>query len=242
MGLIPDTGVDDAIAELEYCASAGLKGVCIYRFPNGKGYPKAEDDRFWAAALDFNMPITQHTNGGTTRFLKEGPVFDYGDSGADAVPGRDPLSLMMRFSGDMPMAPLQMAYAGVFDRFPKLKVYWAESQAGWLPYSFAQIDDNYERNRHWAERLHGLKPMKRLPSEYLREQNLWGFMKDPYGVRMRHEVGVDILVWGSDFAHATGDWPESRKMINETFAGVPDDERYKMLAGNAIDFFHLNVD
>jgi predicted TIM-barrel fold metal-dependent hydrolase len=242
MGLIPDTGIDDAIAELEYCAKAGFKGVCIYKFPNGKGFPKAEDDRFWAAALDLNMPVTQHTNGGTTRFQKDGPVFDYGDSGADAVPGRDPLSLMMRFSGDMPMAPLQMAYAGVFDRFPKLKIYWGESQAGWLPYSFHQIDDNYERNRYWAERLHGLKPMKRKPSEYLRDQNLWGFMKDAYAVSVRHEIGVDSLVWGSDFAHATGDWPESLKMINETFVGVPDDERYKMLAGNAIDFFHLDVD
>jgi len=48
MGIIPDTGVDDAIAEMEYCASMGLKGVCLYKFPNGKGYPLPEDDRFLA--------------------------------------------------------------------------------------------------------------------------------------------------------------------------------------------------
>ena len=64
-------------------------------------------------------------------------------------------------------------------------------------------------------------------------------MKDPVGVRMRHDVGVKALFWGSDFAHATGDWPESRSMIDETFAGVPADERYAMLAGNAIRFFRL---
>jgi len=75
MGMIPDTGVDDAVEELNYCARMGLKGICIYKFPNGKGYPQPEDDRFWAAVLDLNMPVTAHTNGGTTRFSREGPVF-----------------------------------------------------------------------------------------------------------------------------------------------------------------------
>ena len=64
-------------------------------------------------------------------------------------------------------------------------------------------------------------------------------MKDPFGVRLRHDVGVKALLWGSDFAHATGDWPESRRMIDETFVGVTEDERYAMLAGNAVEFFRL---
>ena len=84
-----------------------------------------------------------------------------------------------------------------------------------------------------------MAPLERKPSEYLRERSLWGFMKDPLGVRLRYDVGVTALMWGSDFAHATGDWPESRRVIDETFAGVPADERYAMLAGNAIKFFHL---
>jgi len=149
------------------------------------------------------------------------------------------VSLMVRFASDNALAPLQVAFAGVFDRFPKLRIYWAETQIGWLPYCLSQIDDNYERNRHWAYRQWGLERLKRQPSEYLRECNLWGFMKDPFGMRLRHEIGVKTLLWGSDFAHATGDWPHSRSMIEKTFVGVPDDERYAMLAGNAIGFFGL---
>jgi hypothetical protein len=84
-----------------------------------------------------------------------------------------------------------------------------------------------------------MQPLKCKPSAYLRERNLWGFMKDPLGVRLRHDIGVKALLWGSDFAHATGDWPESRRVIDETFVGVPADERYAMVAGNAIEFFHL---
>src|SRR5439155_18576299 len=51
MGIIPPTNLEDALAELEYCAQAGFKGVSIYRFPNGKGYPTPADDRFWSAAI-----------------------------------------------------------------------------------------------------------------------------------------------------------------------------------------------
>lgn len=240
MGVIPDTGVADAIAEMEFCSRLGVKGVCLYKFPSGKGYPSPEDDRFWAAALDLNMPITAHTNGGTTRFMREGPVFQYKSPPKNAAPGRDPVSLLVRFASDNALAPLQLAFAGVFDRFPKLRVYWAETQAGWLPYCLSQIDDNYERNRYWAERLWGLEPLARLPSEYLREHNLWGFMDDPFGVRLRHDIGVKALLWGSDFAHATGDWPHSRDVIEQTFVGVPADERYLMLAGNAVEFFQLD--
>jgi uncharacterized protein len=239
MGVIPDTGVDDAIAELEFCARAGYKGVCLYKFPSGKGYALPEDDRFWGAAIELGMPVTAHTNGGTTRFSREGPVYRYSQTPDRAAPGRDPVSLLVRFTSDNALAPLQLAFAGVFDRFPKLRVYWAETQVGWLPYCLSQIDDNYERNRYWAERDWGMQPLKCKPSEYLRERNLWGFMKDPLGVRLRHDVGVKALLWGSDFAHATGDWPESRRVIDETFVDVPADERYAMLAGNAIEFFRL---
>ncbi|MGH7931171.1 MAG: amidohydrolase family protein [Candidatus Binatia bacterium] len=242
MGVIPDTGVDDAISEMEYCAKSGLKGINLHRFPNGKGYVTPEDDKFWSAALGLNMPVTAHTNGGTTRLgLSNGPIFQYPGGAIPKGGTRDPVSLMFRFAGDQPIAPLQMAMAGVFDRFSKLKIYWAESQAGWLPYSFDQIDDNHERNRYWGERDYGFKVPARKPSEYLKDHCLWGFMRDPWAVKCRHEIGVDIMIWGSDFAHATGDWPNSQEIINQTFLGVSEPERSKMVAGNIIEFFHLDA-
>lgn len=243
MGVIPDTGVDDAIAEMTYCATAGLKGVNLHRFPSGKGYVTAEDDKFWCAALDLDICVTSHTNGGTTRLgPKNGGVFQYPKVLVKAGGGeRDPVSLLFRFAGEQAMAPLQMSMAGVFDRFPKLKIYWAESQCGWLPYSFDQIDDNYERNRYWGERDFGFKGPARRPSEYLTEHCLWGFMRDAWGVKCRNEIGVDILLWGSDFAHATGDWPNSQRLLDETFVGVAPPERQKMVLDNAVKYFHLDA-
>ncbi len=79
-----------------------------------------------------------------------------------------------------------------------------------------------------------------MPSEYVREHFYWGFMKNPVGVRMRHEIGVNRMMWANDFPHAESDWPESQQAIEVTFAGVPEDERAQMLSGNVCDFFHLD--
>lgn len=239
MGVLPDTAVDDAIAELEHCARVGLKGVCLYKFPNGKNYPTPEDDRFWEAALAMRMPITTHTNGGTTRFSRDEPVFPEGRGGPA---GRDPISILCRFCGDTATMTVQLALAGVFDRFPALRIYHAETQAGWLPFALFQIDDNYARERYKMERNLRIPQLPRMPSDYIRQHALWGFMNDPYGVKVRHEIGLDKLMWGNDFAHAQGDWPESQEIIDEMMVGVPEAERYRLLAGNAVDFFRLNGD
>jgi len=46
-------------------------------------------------------------------------------------------------------------------------------------------------------------------------------------------------MWGSDFPHAAGDWPHSGRMIEEMFSTVPEEEKCRMLVGNAVGFFHL---
>ena len=68
MGVIPITNVDDAIAEMKHCKKLGLKGVLLGALPNAKGYPTPEDDKFWAAAVDMEMPVTVHV-----QFYRTGP-------------------------------------------------------------------------------------------------------------------------------------------------------------------------
>src|SRR4030095_13653201 len=63
IGTIPTTSVADAIKELEHCAKLGMRGVKLDRYPSGKSYPTAEDDKFWAAAIDLRMALTKHHTG-----------------------------------------------------------------------------------------------------------------------------------------------------------------------------------
>ena len=101
-------------------------------------------------------------------------------------------------------------------------------------------DSIYERNHKWAVELHGLKPLPRLPSEYIREHCYWGFQYNPMGVKVRHMIGVDHVMWSSDFPHTETDWPNSGRNIKINFKDVPENEKHQMLADNAVEFFHLN--
>ena len=240
MGLVPDTGVDAAIAEMEHIARLGLKGVQFIAYPSGKGFPTPEDDRFWKLAIEMDMPLTSHTTSGSTRFQEKGPLFQYPKNAGR--PGGDPMTVTLRFVGEQATAHVQMTMAGVFDRLPDLRICWSETQAGWLPHALAQLDHNFECNRYLAEKDYGLLPPAKPFSQYMVDNAVWVFLNDPIGVKMRHEVGVDKLLWGSDFSHSASDWPHSRESIDKMFVDVPEDERHQMLAGNAVDFFHLDVD
>ena len=79
-----------------------------------------------------------------------------------------------------------------------------------------------------------------MPSEYLKEHAYWGFFEDRVGVRLRHEVGVDRMMWSTDFPHVVTRWPKSLQALESQMAGVPQEERWNMVAGNAIKFFRLD--
>lgn len=240
LGMIPERRVQYAIAEMERCAKLSLNGVVLSTFPSGKYHPTAEDDEFWAAALAMNMPITVHAEIGA-RGTFRGPVFKYPQEPPEGLRGVDFIPRMTRKGHSGALNATQLIMAGVFDRFPRLQVYFAETSIGWIPHFLQQMDMQYERNRFWAERLLGIRPLARPPSEYVKEHCLWGFQDDPIGLYLRHFIGVDQLMWATDFPHADAtDWPHSHAVIERTFAGVPEDEKHQIVAGNAVRFFHLD--
>ena len=101
-------------------------------------------------------------------------------------------------------------------------------------------DIRYERHRHWAQEVLGWQPLPQKPTDYLKAHILWGFQQDSVGVRLRDLLGVNKLIWATDFPHQESEFPESMGVIERVFEGVPDDERRLMVAQNAIDFFHLD--
>jgi predicted TIM-barrel fold metal-dependent hydrolase len=242
VAVLPDIGVDEDIAEMKRCKEKGFKAVRLHTFPSGKSFPTPEDDRFWAAALDLDMPLTIHTSfprqySGRDHFLMRYPKEPEGQE--------RPVDFLERIARHGifhcgATEAVQLILTGVFDRFPKLQIYWAENNIGWIPYFYQQMDQAYKVNCSWAERLLGLKRLSRLPSEYLKEHAHWGFWDDPIGMEVRRHVGVDRIMWSTDFPHIVTRWPESRKLVDEQFVGVPEQERHAILAGNAVKFFHLD--
>ncbi|HEY6197730.1 MAG TPA: amidohydrolase family protein [Candidatus Binatia bacterium] len=244
VGILPLThDVQDTIDEIEYCAKAGLKTVLLQGFPSGRPYPSEDDDRFWSAAIDLHMPVSVHVDLDRSG-ERAGPLLRFPREPEDImdklVPGLvDQVSRFGPVRGNGAIAAVQWVLSGLFDRFPTLKILFAENQIGWIPFFLQGADVRYDRHYHWAQRLLGFEPLRCPPSEIIREHYFWGFQFDRVGVELRHKVNVDRLIWGSDFPHQESDWPDSLGVIERNFAGVPEDEKYKMVCGNAVEFFRL---
>lgn len=243
VGVIPISGVDDAVAELEHCAKVGLKAVCLNAFPSSKSFPTHDDDKFWHAACHIKLPLTIHVQFGfpaRSAQTAAAPLFKYPRDPDPNLPLPDLIQRFNKFGFRGSIHIAQLIWAGVFDRFPKLNMYLAEVQLGWIPNWIEHLDDGYLRHGFWAERTFGLKRLSRLPSDYVREHCWWGFLRNPVGVRMaRQEMGVEKLLWGSDHPHLDSDWPRSAQIIEDNFAGSSEAEKHKMIAANAITFFNL---
>lgn len=126
----------------------------------------------------------------------------------------------------------QLMWSGVFDRFPNLKVVFTEIHADWLPATLSYLD-----------RAHAAEPgsMKLTPSEYWHRHCAVGTSLMRYGdVAVRHEVGLNKMMFGSDYPHTEGTWPNTHDWIRTTLGAVPEAEVRAILGENAIEFYGLD--
>ena len=97
-----------------------------------------------------------------------------------------------------------------------------------------QFDDRYRRQALGAK-----LSLAEAPSAYI-ERNFWfTWITDHYGVRNRYDIGVDKMMWSSDYPHVGSNWPTSWRVIQAGMSGVPPHEREKMLAGNAQEIYRF---
>ena len=225
--LIPISGTDDAVAELHRAKELGLRGVQLQRYPNGTGAPKPEDDRFWETVLDLGLALNPHLNFG-------GEVWR-GDPRSDT----SQWSVEAAMSQHAPMPPgatlAQMIVHGVFDRFPELRFYFAELSVCYLPAMLWYLDRDYHEFNEWFQ-----LPLKKEPSEYVLEHVIFGMVGDALVTQMGNVFPLEKLVWGNDFPHSVGTYPNSQQYLKETFGHLDGELRHKILAGNIAA--HLGID
>ncbi|MCU1343949.1 MAG: putative amidohydrolase, partial [Acidimicrobiia bacterium] len=126
----------------------------------------------------------------------------------------------------------QLMVAGVFDRYPTLKYVPTEARADWVPATLAHMDARFER---------GDTGLKRRPSEYWMDHCFVGasFIHRAELVD-RHTIGVNNLMFGRDYPHPEGTWPNTWDWLRASFAGVPENEARLILGENAIRCYGLD--
>jgi predicted TIM-barrel fold metal-dependent hydrolase len=238
---IPSLGIDTSVEFLVKAKERGFKAVVISCWPAGGDSIAEEDDAFWAAAEEAGMPVCIHILMISRRArmrareaaARAGGRQLYGEGRSQA--GAKAAAGLAGVFSTVPATVGQLVFTGVFDRFPDLHVSMIEVGVGWIPHFLEAMDDKYWRNRGWAD-----LEIQRPPSSYWYSNMSGTFVRDDYGVRNRHEVGVDNMMWSTDYPHHGNDWPYSRRVINETMAGLAPDEKHRIVCGNAIRVFGLD--
>jgi predicted TIM-barrel fold metal-dependent hydrolase len=127
---------------------------------------------------------------------------------------------------------MSMIYSGVLERFPRIRLILGESGIGWIPYVLWRMD------AEWEDQFKDLS-LKMPPSDYWRRQCFATYQTDPIGVKLLDELGADRVMWGSDFPHPDGIWPDSQKWIAEDLRSVSPAVRRKIVCENAGTLYGL---
>jgi predicted TIM-barrel fold metal-dependent hydrolase len=210
-----------AVAEIRRARHLGLRGVLVPAAPPSGHWWDAEWMPVWDAVADAGLPAALHVGFGFARKHRfaGGPAFM-----------TDVLMTKMEMA-----APIgDLIFGGVLARRPELRVVSVEAYIGWLPFVAEYIDHAYEVHRYWND-----LGLAEQPSVYLRRQVYATFIDDPIGLRERHTLGVDNILWSSDYPHGESTFPASREHVARAFAGIPAEETRKIVYENARRLYGL---
>jgi predicted TIM-barrel fold metal-dependent hydrolase len=224
LACLPYGDIEAAVAEVHRVAKLGFKGIelsCSWDM-EPMWHPLWEP--LWQAIDEVGIPLHFHTFPAVSPKLRE----QYTGLTQRALMYSS-LCLFQMTLGNILTALMGRA---VFERYPNLRIAFGESGIGWIPYVLDRMDFEYE------DQYKDL-PLKLKPSEYWRRQCKATFQYDRVGTKLIDEMGLETLMWGSDYPHPDGVWPESEKYISEQFKHLPADVTRKMTCENAGKFYGL---
>jgi predicted TIM-barrel fold metal-dependent hydrolase len=223
MAYIPSDTVDGAIGEVRRMAAKGLAGAVIPRFPSGSGnWFDPQWEPLWHTLVEVGWPAGVHVGGRGRESAM--PSIDSTGFLADL--------LMSKFA--MGEAISILVLSGILERHPQLNVISVEGQIGWMSFAHYYLDHLWERHRYWTKNT-----LKEPPSYYFRRQVYATFMEDPVGLRECHHIGVDRIMWSSDYPHSETTWPKSKELTAGWFRDFQAHDREAICAGNARRLYNL---
>ncbi len=222
---VDDVGI--GIKELERAHKMGFIGAMLAVYPReGHFYNQPKYDDLWAASVDMGMPLSLHIGGN-----RYSPVQELAD------PDIERPAFICNADYWPRMSICDMIFAGVFERFPKLQVGSVEHELGWVPFFLDRMDYTYSQRGNMVGKGNFKDGV--LPSDFFRSNCFLGFQEDGEGVRQRHVIGVDTLQWGADYPHSEGTFPRSREIVEGILAECTEDEKDKIVGGNAARIYNL---
>jgi predicted TIM-barrel fold metal-dependent hydrolase len=176
----------------------------------------------WAVCDELDLPLQSHS----------GWSPDYGD-----VPAATAMYISeVDMWAHRPFTALM--WSGAFERHPKLKYVLTETGCSWILETLRVLEFKADHPifRHFT------KDLSLRPSEYFARQCFIGasFLPSHEG-KDRHKIGLDKLMWGSDYPHLEGTWPNTMDALRETFGSYPEEETRALLGTNAAEVYGFDL-
>ena len=224
LACLPYGDINAARKEIHRVADTGLRGLELSCSWDMAPMYDPLWEPLWQAANEVGLPLHFHTF----------PAIDPAQLENLTPETRRPafFTVVSGFQMNLVNIVAAIISGGVLERYPDLKVAFGESGCGWIPYMLERMD--FE----WEDRFTDL-PMSMRPSDYWKRQCKATFQFDKVGTKLIEEMGVETLMWGSDYPHGDGVWPESSRYIEEQFGHLPADTMRKITCENAGKFYGL---
>ena len=227
IGIVNTDDVGSAVRELERCARLGLSGAMISVYPHqDQSYDSPIYESFWAAAEGLGMPLSLHI---TTNRPGPGQVF---------VTGTIKPAFFVNVDHWVRMSLANMIFSGVFERHPKLQAGSLEQELAWVPHFLERADYTYTQRVSGPDWHRFSEDM--LPSDYFHRGVFLGFQEDELGIQMRKLIGVDNMLWGSDYPHVESTFPRSQEILEEILSDCSEEEKAKMVGLNCMRVYNLD--
>jgi predicted TIM-barrel fold metal-dependent hydrolase len=230
---------DLAVAELQQVMADGAR---IIQIKSGHAHGGASNpwggrspadpvyDRFWSIVNEAGLRLTVHLGG--TDYQKYGA--DWSED-PEAVFGDFDAFQWVMYWGDRPALELVagLILHNFFGRFPNIHVLLSEMGTVWVPYTLRKMDHAYlmGRKARWADNGR----LDRRPSEIFRDHFLVAPYPEENVNRVVSEVGINPIVFGSDFPHGEG-LAQPAQYVNAQLATFSEDDQRRIMRDNLESF------
>ena len=227
--LVPLWDAPLAAEEVRRNAVRGVRAVAFSELPTYLDLPSIYSghwEPFFQACEETNTVVSMHIGSGTK-------------TPTASPDSPDAVQATILF-GNSAASLCDILFSGLLDRYPNLKLMYAEAQLGWIPYVLERADDVWETHRGWSD---SQRYCPEPPSTYyLRGQVYSCFFKDPVGVANIDRIGIDQVVFETDYPHSDSTWPHSRQAAAEQFGHLDDVSIRKIARSNAINLLGLALE
>ena len=225
--LVPINDPNAAATEAARALELGHRGVILPGTPwDLQDVPHINDpawDPLWNVCQDANVPVC--FNSGATEKLRLQAWENFSPVLTDAINA---------ITGPVSSVPIlaNLLFSRILTRFPTLKFVLSDTSLAWGAYLVETADHQFER-----QRLH-LEGYDLKPSELFRRQCYMTGWYDRAGLQVRSYLGVENILWQTNFPRATSTWPNTRQYIQRSFANIPKSDRQQILTTNPTNLYH----